>query len=336
MQFDQLKRRSFLASLAGAAAWPIAARAQQPDRVRRIGVLLSTAETDPESAPRIAAFEQELQKLGWTKGRDINIDYRFYRFGADDISQIRMQAAELVALAPDVIVASGFQSVAALQAVTRSVPVVFVLITDPVGAGFVESLARPGGNVTGFAVYEFSMSGKWLELLKRIAPHVMRVGVLRDAALTAGVASFGVIQAAASSLGVDVSPIGMRDAPEIERALTAFARSSDGGLIVTTSPLAALHRNLIIALAARHRLPAIYYQRYYITDGGLASYGPDFYDQYRRTAGYVDRILKGEKPADLPVQTPTKYETVINLKTAKALGLEIPPTLLATADEVIE
>ena len=336
MQFDQLNRREFITLLAGTAAWPLAARAQQAERMRRIGGLFSIAETDPEVAPRIAAFEQELQKLGWTKGRDINIDYRFYRFGAGDISQMRMQAAELVALAPDVIVASGFQSVAALQAVTRSVPVVFVLITDPVGAGFVESLARPGGNVTGFALYEFSMSGKWLELLKRIAPHVMRVGVLRDAALTAGVASFGVIQTAASSLGVDVSPIGMRDAPEIERALTAFARSSDGGLIVTASALAALHRNLIIALAARHRLPAIYYQRYYITDGGLASYGPDFYDQYRRTAGYVDRILRGEKPADLPVQSPTKYETVINLKTAKTLGLEIPPTLLATADEVIE
>ena len=328
-----IRRREFIAALGGAAAWPLVTRAQQGEQMRRIGVLLSLAETDPEMARRIAVFEQELQKLGWTKGRDINIDYRF---GAADISQIRMQAAELVALAPDVIVASGFPSVAALQPATRSVPVVFVLITDPVGAGFVESLARPGGNVTGFAMFEFSMSGKWLELLKRIAPHVMRVGVLRDAALTAGTAQFGVIQAVASSLGVDVSPIGMRDAPEIERALTAFARSSDGGLIVTPSPLASLHRNLIIALAARHRLPAVYYQRYFITGGGLASYGPDFYDQYRRAAGYVDRILKGEKPADLPVQAPTKYETVINLKTAKALGLEIPPTLLATADEVIE
>jgi putative ABC transport system substrate-binding protein len=328
-----VKRREFVTLLSGAAAWPLAAVAQQPDRMRRIGVLVSLAETDPEMAPRIAAFEQALQKLGWTKGRNINIDYRF---GAADISQIRMQAAELVALAPDVIVASGFPSVAALQPATRSVPVVFVLVTDPVGAGFVESLARPGGNVTGFALYEFSMSGKWLELLKRIAPHVTRVGVLRDAALTAGTAQFGVIQAVASSLGVDVSPIGMRDAPEIERGLTAFARSSDGGLIVTASALAPLHRNLIIEIAARQRLPAVYYQRYFITGGGLASYGPDFYDQYRSAAGYVDRILKGEKPADLPVQAPTKYETVINLKTAKALGLEIPPTLLATADEVIE
>jgi putative tryptophan/tyrosine transport system substrate-binding protein len=242
----------------------------------------------------------------------------------------------LVALAPDVILASGFPSMAALHPVTRSVPIVFVLVADPVGAGFVESLARPGGNITGFTQFEFSISAKWLELLKRIAPHVTRAGIIRDATLAAGTAMFAAIQAVAPSLGVDVRPIGVRDESEIERAVTAFARSPNGGLIVTPSPFLPLERNLIIALAARHNLPTIYYERYLVSAGGLASYGPDFLDEYRRTAGYINRILKGEKPADLPVQAPTKYNTVINLKTANALGLKIPPTVLSTADEVIE
>jgi putative ABC transport system substrate-binding protein len=329
-----VKRRAFITLLGGAtAAWPLAARAQQGERVRRIGVLMNLAEDDPEARGRVVAFTQGLRELGWTIGRNVRIDVRW---SPGDTERFRRNAAELVALAPDIILASGFPSVAALQSVTHSVPVVFVGVADPVGAGFIESLAQPGGNVTGFAVFEFSISGKWLELLKRIAPHVTRAGVVRDATLTAGTAAFAAIQAVAPSLGVDVTPIGVRDAPEIERAITAFTRSSYGGLIVTASPLAAVHRNLIIALAARHKLPAVYYGRYYVTGGGLISYGPDLTDPFRHAAGYVDRILKGEKPADLPVQAPTKYETVINLKTAKALGLEIPPTVLATADEVIE
>jgi ABC-type uncharacterized transport system substrate-binding protein len=330
-----IKRREFITLLGGgAAAWPLAARAQQP-AMRRIGVLMNLAADDPEGQGRVTAFVQALQQLGWIEGRNMRIDYRWAHAGRD-VDLFHKYAPELVALAPDVILASGFPSMAALQPITRSVPVVFVLVADPVGAGFVESLARPGGNITGFALYEFSISAKWLELLKRIAPHVTRAGIIRDPTLTAGTAMFGAIQAVAPSLGVDVRPIDVRDASEIERAVTAFARSSNGGLIVIPSPFAPLHRNLIVALAARYNLPTVYYERYLVSAGGLVSYGPDFFDEYRRAAGYINRVLKGEKPADLPVQAPTKYKTVINLKTAKALGLEIPPTVLTIADEVIE
>jgi putative tryptophan/tyrosine transport system substrate-binding protein len=330
-----IKRREFITLLGGgAAAWSLAARAQQP-AMRRIGVLMNLAADDPEGQGRVTAFVQALQQLGWIEGRNMRIDYRWAHAGRD-VDLFHKYAPELVALAPDVILASGFPSMAALQPITRSVPVVFVLVADPVGAGFVESLARPGGNITGFALYEFSISAKWLELLKRIAPHVTRAGIIRDPTLTAGTAMFGAIQAVAPSLGVDVRPIDARDASEIERAVTAFARSSNGGLIVIPSPFAPLHRNLIVALAARHNLPTVYYERYLVSAGGLVSYGPDFFDEYRRAAGYINRVLKGEKPADLPVQAPTKYKTVINLKTAKALGLEIPPTVLTIADEVIE
>ena len=327
-----MKRREFITLLGGAAAWPLAARAQQPERVGRVGVLMNLAADDPEGLARFAVFVQELQQLGWNEGRNMRIDYRWAGGSAE---LFRKYALELVALAPDVILACGFPSMVALHPVTHSVPVVFVLVSDPVGAGFVESLARPGGNVTGFALYEFGMSAKWLELLKRIAPNVTRVGVLRDAALTAGVAYLAAIQSVAPSLGIEVSSIGVRES-EIERAVTAFAGSSNRGLIMTPTPYTAPVRNLIIALAARHKLPTVYYQRYLVAAGGLASYGPDFLDEYRRAAGYVNRILKGEKAADLPVQLATKHETVINLKTAKALGLDVPSTLLATADEVIE
>jgi putative ABC transport system substrate-binding protein len=328
-----VKRRDCITLLGGAAAWPLAAFGQQPERMRRIGLLMNLSEGDPEAVVRVAAFAGGLGELGWTIGRNVRIEIRW---SAGDPERFRKNALELVALAPDVILASGFPSMAALQPITRSLPVVFVLVTDPVGAGFVETLARPGGNVTGFALFEFSMSGKWLELLKRIAPQVTRVGVLRDTTIAAGTAMFAAIQAVAPSLGVDVSPIGVRDAPEIERAINAFAGSAHGGLIMTPSALAAVHRNLIMALAARHKLPTVYFQRLFVTAGGLASYGPDFIDHHRRAAGYVDRILKGEKPGDLPVQSPTKYETVINLKTATMLGLTVPSSLLAIADEVIE
>jgi len=328
-----MKRREFITLLGGAAAWPLAVRAQQPERVGRIGVLMNLAADDPEGLARFAVFVHELQQLGWNEGRNMRIDHRW---AGGSVELFRKYALELVALAPDVILASGFPSMAALHPVTHSVPVVFVLVADPVGAGFVESLARPGGNVTGFALYEFGMSAKWLELLKRIAPNVTRVGVLRDAALAAGVAYLAAIQSVAPSLGIEVSSIGVREGSEIERAVTAFAGSSNRGLIMTPTPYTAPVRNLIIALAARHKLPTVYYQRFLVAAGGLASYGPDFLDEYRRAAGYVNRILKGEKAADLPVQLATKHETVINLKTAKALGLEIPQTLLATADEVIE
>jgi putative tryptophan/tyrosine transport system substrate-binding protein len=331
-----MKRRDFITLLGGAAAgWPLAARAQQGERVRRIGVFMNLAVDDPEGQARVTAFAQALQQLGWIEGRNMRIDYRWARAGRD-VDLFHKYAPELVALAPDVILASGFPSMAALQPITRSVPVVFVLVADPVGAGFVESLARPGGNITGFATYEFSISAKWLELLKRIVPHVTRAGIIRDPTLTAGTAMFGAIQAVAPSLGVDVRPIDVRDASEIERAVTAFARSSNGGLIVIPSPFVLSHRDLIVALAARHNLPTVYYERYLVSAGGLVSYGPDYFDEYRRAAGYINRVLKGEKPADLPVQAPTKYKTVINLKTAKALGLEIPPTVLTIADEVIE
>jgi putative ABC transport system substrate-binding protein len=328
-----VKRRQFITLLGGAAAvWPFVARAQQPERVGRVGVLMNLAADDPEGLARFAVFVQELQQLGWNEGRNMRIDHRW---AGGSVELFRKYALELVALAPDVILACGFPSMVALHPVTHSVPVVFVLVSDPVGAGFVESLARPGGNVTGFALYEFGMSAKWLELLKRIAPNVTRVGVLRDAALTAGVAYLAAIQSVAPSLGIEVSSIGVRES-EIERAVTAFAGSSNRGLIMTPTPYTAPVRNLIIALAARHKLPTVYYQRFLVAAGGLASYGPDFLDEYRRAAGYVNRILKGEKAADLPVQLATKHETVINLTTAKALGLDVPSTLLATADEVIE
>ena len=328
-----MKRREFITLLGGAAAaWPVAAWAQQTERVRRVGVLMSQAADDPEAQARITAFSQGLQELGWSVDRNLQIETRWAT--ADDLHR---HAAELVALAPDVLVAAtGSTTVAPLLQATRTVPIVFVTVIDPVGAGFVASLARPGGNATGFMNYEYGMSVKWLELLKEIAPRVTRAAVLRDPAIASGIGQFGAVQAVAPSLGVELSPVDVRDAPEIERAVTSFARSSGGGLIVTPSPLANRHRDLIIMLTARHRLPAVYAWRYYVTDGGLISYGPDSIDQYRRAAGYVDRILKGEKPADLPVQVPTKYELVINLKTARALGLEVPPSLLARADEVIE
>jgi putative tryptophan/tyrosine transport system substrate-binding protein len=334
MHLDQLKRREFITLLGGAtAAWPLAARTQQRERVWRIGVLANLASDDAEGQARLAAFHQGLQQLGWTVGRNVQIDYRW---GAGDADRIRKFAAELVALAPDIILSTGSSSVAALQQATRSVPIVFVTVVDPVSSGFVDTLARPGGNITGFALFEYSISGKWLQLLKEIAPRMTRAAVIRDPALTAGGGQLGVIQAVAPSVGVEVTPVNVRDAGEIERAITAFARLPNGGLVVTGSTLAGVHRHLIIALAARYRLPAVYSLRYLVADGGLISYGPDQIDQYRQAAGYVDRILKGEKPADLPVQTPTKYELVINLKTAKALGLDVPPTLLARADEVIE
>jgi putative ABC transport system substrate-binding protein len=329
-----VKRREFILGLGGAAAaWPLAARAQQGERVRRIGVLHTTGADNLDGQARNAAFLQRMQQLGWNEGRNVRIDTRW---AAADADRIRSYVAELVALAPDVILASGSATVGPLLQATRSVPIVFTNVPDPVGAGFVASLARPGGNATGFILLEYATSAKWLELLKQIAPGVTRAAVLRDPAITAGIGQFGAIQAVAPSLGLDVTPVNVRDAPEIEREVTAFARGSNGGLVVTGSALAVLHRDLIVSLAARNRLPAIYFQRFFVAGGGLASYGPDIVDQYRRAAGYVDRILKGEKPADLPVQAPTRYELVINLKTAKALGLEVPPTLLARADEVIE
>jgi putative ABC transport system substrate-binding protein len=328
------RRREFITLLGGAAvAWPLAARAEQGERMRRIGVLQSLAADDPEGQARLAAFAQGLQQSGWTIGRNVQIDTRW---AAGDAERFRRYAAELVALAPDVILAVGAAAVGPLQQATRTVPIVFVNTSDPVGAGFVESLARPGGNATGFLLYEYGTSGKWLELLKEIAPRVTRVAVLRDSALAAGIGQLGAIQAVAPSFGVELRPVDVRDAPETERAVAAFARASDGGLIVTGSTLALVHRDLIVTLAARHKLPAVYFQRVFVTSGGLISYAPDQIDQFRRASGYVDRILKGAKPADLPVQAPTKLELAINLKTAKALGLEIPPTLLARADEVIE
>jgi putative tryptophan/tyrosine transport system substrate-binding protein len=328
-------RREFVALLGGATvacvSRPMTARAQQPERVRRVGVLMGIAENDPDSQSRIAALLQGLQELGWTNGRNVHIDARW---SAGDTRRIRNDAAELIALAPDVILANGAPTVEALRQATSTVPVVFVNVIDPVGAGFVESLARPGGNATGFTLFEYDLSVKWLELLKQIAPDVTRVAVLRDAATSSG--QFAVIQAMAPSFGVELRPIDLREPSEIERGVTVFARFSNGGLIVTGSVAAQVHRDLIIALVARYRLPAVYPLRYHVASGGLISYGPDPIAPNRRAASYIDRILRGEKPADLPVQTPTKYELVINLKTAKALGLEVPPTLLARADEVIE
>ena len=329
-----MKRREFITLLGGAAAaWPLTVRAQQGERMRRIGVLMPIAADDPEGQTRIAAFQQGLQQLGWTDGRNVRIETRWSRGNATITLKY---VAELLALAPDVILATGSNTMGPLLQATRAVPIVFVTVPDPVGAGFVDSLARPGGNATGFTAFEYGLSGKWLELLKEIAPGVTRAVVIRDPAITAGIGQFAAIQSMAPSIGVEVSPVNVRDAGEIERAVAAFARAPNGGLIVTGSASALVHRDLIIALAARYRLPAVYPARYFVASGGLISYGPDSIDPHRRAAGYVDRILKGEKPADLPVQAPTKYELVINLKAAKALGLTMPPTLLARADAVIE
>jgi putative tryptophan/tyrosine transport system substrate-binding protein len=328
-------RREFITLLGGAAAaWPLAARAQQrAGRVPRIGVLMAITADDPESQARLAAFAQGLQQSGWTVGQNIRIDYRWASVNAEDL---RKYAAELVGLAPDIILAHSTGAVAPLLQSTSTIPIVFALVADPVGAGFVESLARPGGNATGFTNFEYAFGGKWLELLKEIAPGVTRAAVLRESGIAAGPAQFAAIQAVAPSLGVDLRPVDTRDPGEMERAIAAFAQGSNGGLIVTGSASASVHRKLIAALAARHRLPAVYNSHLYVDDGGLISYGADNIDQFRRAASYVDRILKGEKPADLPVQAPTKYELVVNLKTAKALGLDVPTTVLARADEVIE
>jgi putative tryptophan/tyrosine transport system substrate-binding protein len=327
-------RRDFITLLGGAAAaWPLAARGQQGERMRRIGVLTPFAANDAEGQARLTAFAQGLHHWGWVVGQNIRIEYRW---GDGKADTMRKYATELVALAPDVILASSSAAAAPLLEATRTVPIVFAGVGDPVAAGYVESQARPGGNATGFAVYEYPMGGKWLELLKEVAPHVTRAVVLRDSTIAAGPGQLGAVQAVAPSVGVEVRPVDLRDAGEIERAVTAFAQSPNGGLVVFGSPGATIHRDLIVALAAKHRLPATYSARYFATAGGLISYGPDFLDQFRRAAGYVDRILKGEKPADLPVQAPTKYELVINLKTANMLGLDVPPPLLARADEVIE
>ena len=328
-----MRRRNFLRVLGGAVAWSIKARAQQRQRTRRIGVLMGMTSDDPESQVRLAALAQGLQQLGWVISQNIQIDYRWASGNAEIM---RKNAAELIAFAPDIILAHSSAAVAPLLQATRTIPIVFTNVADPVGAGYVDSLSRPGGNVTGFSNFEYNIAGKWLELLKEIAPGVTRIAVLRESAVAAGPGQFGAIQAAAPAMSVEVLPVDVRNAEEIERAITSFARSSNGGLIVTASPGAALHRDLIISLAARHRLPAVYFARYMLVSGGLLSYGPNFPDQFRRAASYIDRILRGEKPADLPVQAPTKYELVINMKTAKALGLDIPPTVLARADEVIE
>jgi ABC-type uncharacterized transport system substrate-binding protein len=329
-----MKRREFITLLGGAAAaWPLAAYAQQPERMRRIGVLMPMADDNPEGRARIAAFLQGLQQWGWTVGGNVRIDIRWATANADGI---RRHAAELAALAPDVILAFGASAVGPMLQATRTVPIVFPVAADPVGAGFVDSLARPGGNATGFLGFEYGLSGKWLALLKEIAPSVTRAAVIRDPAITAGIGQFAAIQSVAPLVGVEVSALNVRDAGEIERAVTAFARSANGGLIVTGSALSNAHRDLLIALAAQHKLPAVYWDRAAVAAGGLISYASDYVDQFRRAAGYVDRILKGEKPADLPVQQPTKYELVINLKAAKALGLEVPPMLLARSDQVIE
>jgi len=329
-----IRRRAFITLIGGAAAtWPLAARAQQGERVRRIGVLLPAAADDPEWQARVGAFLQALALLGWTIGRNVRIDTRW---ATTNDGEIRRHAAELAALAPDVILAGGTTPAGPLLQATRTVPIVFTLGVDPVGAGFVDSLARPGGNATGFMSYEFSMGGKWLELLKQIAPGVTRVAVLRDATLAAAMSLFAAMQAVAPSLGVEVIPVNMRNAGEIEQSVETFARSPNGGLIPVGSAAVVRHRELILTLAARHKLPAVYWERFFVAAGGLMSYGPDLVEQFRQAAGYVDRILRGEKPADLPVQAPTKYELVINSKTAKALGLEIPATVLARADEVIE
>jgi ABC-type uncharacterized transport system substrate-binding protein len=326
-------RRDFITLLGGAAACPVAARAQQPERMRRIGVLVTQAADDPDARSRNVAFQEELQRLGWADGRNVRIEDRWV---AGDAERSRNYAAELLALAPDVILADATLALSSLMKLTRTVPIVFTSVPDPVGAGFVESLARPGGNATGFTPFEYGLSAKWLELLKQIAPGVTRVAVLRDLDNPAGGAQFGAIQAVSSSLGVEVSPIDVREFSEVERRVASFARVPNGGLIVTGSAAATVHRHLFATLAARHKLPAIFPNRFFVSQGALISYGPDFMDQYRRAAGYVDRILRGETPTDLAVQAPSKFELAINLKTAKALSLTVPDQLLATADEVIE
>jgi putative ABC transport system substrate-binding protein len=328
-----MRRREFITLVGGAAAWPVAAREQQPERVRRIGVLMAISADDAEAQARIAAFVQGLQQLGWTVGKDVRVDYRLAGINADTL---RKYADELVALAPDVILAQSSPSIAVLLQATRTIPIVFTLVADPVGAGYVDSLAHPGGNATGFTAFEYAISGKWLELLKEIAPRVTRVAVLRETGVAAGPGQFGAAQTVAPSLGMELRPVDTRNADEIERAITAFARGANGGLLVTGSSATTLHRNLIVALAAQYRLPAVYFTRFFVAAGGLISYGSDYVDQFRQAAGYVDRILKGEKPGDLPVQAPNKYELAINLKTAKALGLSVPQSLLTRADEVIE
>ena len=327
-----MRRREFITLLGGvAAAWPLAGHAQQSERMRRIGVL--QAADDFVAQARVAAFRQALQQLGWTEGRNLQIDYRW---SGGNVADTRKYAAELVALSPDVILTNGAAVLGPLLQATNSVPIVFVLVADPVGAGFVDSLARPGGNATGFTAIEYGFGGKYLELLKEIAPRTNRAAVIRDPAATVGIGVFGAIQNAAPSVGIEVLPVNVRDAGEIERAIADFALTPNGGLVVTASALAFVHRDLLIALAARHKLPAIYPTREFTDTGGLLSYGPETLDQYRRAASYVDRILRGEKPADLPVQAPNKYELVINLRTAKTLGLAVPATLLARADEIIE
>jgi putative ABC transport system substrate-binding protein len=329
-----MRRRDFIKVIVGlAVAWPLAARAQQAESMRRIAVLMPDAADDPEAKARLAVFVQGLQELGWIDGRNVRIDTRW---SAGNAANTRKYAAELASLAPDVILAPGSTTVGPLLQATRTVPIVFVHVPDPVGAGFIDSLARPGGNATGFLLYEYGVSAKWLALLKEIAPGVTRAAIIRDPAITAGIGQFGAIQAVAPSLGVEVIPVNVHDPGEIERTITAFARTPNGGLIVTGSALAFVHRDLIVTLAARHKLPAVYWDRPPVADGGLISYGPDILDQFRRAASYVDRILKGEKPGDLPAQAPTKYDLVINLKTAKTLGLTVPASLLARADEVIE
>ena len=332
MQFVDLKRREFITLLGSAAAWPLAARAQQAERVRRIGVIVG-APNDLLRQARHAAFLQALQQLGWTEGRNVHIDARWF---SGNPAEMRRYVAELVALAPDVIFTAGSAAIGPMLEATRTVPIIFANVPDPVGSGYVKSLSRPGGNATGFMNFEYSLCGKWPALLKEIAPHTTRAAVLRDPAVPAGIGQFAVIQSVAGSVGVDVIPVGLSDAANLARELADFAQSPNGGLILTVGALSALHRDLIITLAARHKLPAVYQERTYAEAGGLISYGPNFLDQFRRAAGYVDRILKGEKPAELPVQAPTKYELVINLKTAKVLGLELPAAVLARADEVIE
>ena len=329
-----MRRREFIALIGSAtASWPLAAGAQQAERMRRIGVLTAGVADNLENKARIEAFVQGLRELGWTDDRNVQI---VYRWSGGNAADTRKHASELVSLAPDIILSTGSAATGPMLETTRTVPIVFVIVPDPVGSGFVKSLSRPGGNATGFMQFEYSLCGKWLELLKQIAPHVTRAAVLRDPAIQAGIGQFAVIQSVAPSVGVEVTPINISNAAEIESEVAAFGGSANGGLISTASALSLLHRDLIIKLAARYKLPAIYQERSYVAAGGLASYGSDFLDQYRRASAYVDRILKGEKPADLPVQAPTKYELVFNLKTAKALGLTVPPSLLARADEVIE
>ena len=328
-----MRRREFITLLGGAAAWPLAARAQQPEPMRRIGVLFPGGADDQGGQARLTAFLQGLQSLGWTDGRNVRIEYRW---GGNDAERLRKLAEELAELAPDVILATGTEALGRLLQTTRTIPIVFVQVTDPVGGGFVKSLARPGGNATGFSALEYGMSGKWLELLKQMAPGIARAAVIRNPAIASGSGQFGALQAVAPLLGVEVSPIDVRNVNDIEHAVAEFARGSHGGVILTASGAAIQHRDLIITLAAQHKLPAIYWDRLFAISGGLMSYGMDLIASYRQAAIYVDRILKGEKSADLPVQAPTKYELVINLKTAKALGLEVPTSLLARADEVIE